>query len=144
MARFQCHLQKFMNELAKWRVGSFFLLVQSLMAIAPGHGRKLLSDNGRGFLRAWRTSTKPWGDKWAFSVKWINFGSMMRVNPRLLCFTIVAACTSWLLVTDSWLPYFKKAWKFSSVADALHSAGAPIKRIRLMSACISASTISLS
>ncbi len=49
IARFQCQMQNWWNESAKWRVGSFVLLVQSLMACAPDHGRKLLSETGRGF-----------------------------------------------------------------------------------------------
>lgn len=69
IARFHCHVQNRLNESAKCRAGSLILLVQSLMANAPGQVRKLLSDRGRGLRRVWRTSTKPCGDRWALSVK---------------------------------------------------------------------------
>ncbi len=93
IARFHCHVQNLLKESAKCNVGSFVLLVQSLIANAPGQVRKLLSDRGRGFRRVWMTSTNPCGDRWAFSVKWINSGSMMRVSPLLLCLMIVCSNT---------------------------------------------------
>ncbi len=69
IAKFHYHSQNFVNAVAKWSAGSLRLLVQSLIAIAPGHGRKLLSDKGHSFLLACRASTSPWGDRWAFRSK---------------------------------------------------------------------------
>ena len=131
MARFQCQMQNFWKESAKWSFGSLTLLVQSLMPLAPGQGRKLLSERGRGFRRACNVSTNPCGERCALRVKWSRLGSMIKVRPRLLCLIIVALNVFWFCFTDWWLPYLRYAWKFLSVACALHRAGAPVVRMRL-------------
>ena len=65
-------------------------------------------------------------------VKWIRFGSIFKVRPRLLCLIIVALNVFWFCLTGWWLPYLRYTWKFLSVACALHSrAGAPVVRMRL-------------
>ena len=129
MARCQCHMQNCWKASAKCKAGSFVLLVQSLIAKAPGHRRKLQSDTGLGLRRWCKISTSPWGVRCVFNVKCTSAGSMINVRPLLLCLITVLSKTFGFSLADLWLPYLRYASKFSFVASALQSAGAPLVRI---------------
>ena len=59
---------------------------------------------------------------------------MINVSPHLLCFfTIVLLNTFGFSLADLWCPYGRYASKVWRVASALHSAGAPVVKIRLTS-----------
>ena len=101
MARFHCHFKKRLNDWDKWRVGSFFLSVQSLIANEFGNGRKLLSEIGRDFRRWCMMSTSLCGvSRCAFNTKWINCGSIISVSESAFAWLYDSWLENWLILCD--------------------------------------------